>query len=53
MGQHSLELNVNRFNKALAFYKDQGFQVVRDEKIDIGRGYFMDDHVLRKVLGTA
>lgn len=45
-GHRRLELNVNRFNRALEFYKRQGFRVVRDEQIDIGQGFIMDDHVL-------
>lgn len=46
-GHVRLELNVNRFNRALEFYKRQGFRVVRDEQIDIGQGFIMDDHVLK------
>jgi len=45
-GHRRLELNVNRFNPALEFYKRAGFRVLRDEVIDIGHGYVMDDHVL-------
>lgn len=42
----ALELNVNRFNKARSFYETHGFHVMRDEVIDIGHGYVMDDHVM-------
>lgn len=45
-GAHSLELNVNRNNKALHFYKKIGFQVTKEEDIDIGEGYFMNDYVM-------
>ena len=45
-GSQTLELNVNRFNKALHFYKAEGFRIVHDEVIDIGSGFVMDDHVL-------
>lgn len=45
-GHVRLELNVNRSNPALGFYKRHGFRVLRDEVIDIGQGYVMDDHVL-------
>lgn len=45
-GAERLELNVNRFNKALGFYQEEGFRIVRDEVIDIGNGFVMDDHVL-------
>jgi ribosomal protein S18 acetylase RimI-like enzyme len=41
-----IELNVNRFNPAKAWYERQGFRVLRDEVIDIGNGYVMDDHVM-------
>ncbi len=52
-GNSHLELNVNRFNKALDFYKRQGFRVIRDEQIDIGQGFIMDDHVLQLELPRA
>lgn len=45
-GATSLQLNVNRYNKALHFYKKQGFKIIREEDIDIGSGYFMNDYVL-------
>ncbi len=45
-GASSLQLNVNRYNKALHFYEKQGFKVIRREDIDIGSGYFMNDYVL-------
>ena len=45
-----LELNVNRHNKARAFYSRLGFTVVREEDIDIGRGYFMNDYVMQRSL---
>jgi len=41
-----VELNVNRFNNARWFYEKIGFRVVRDEVIDIGQGFVMDDHVM-------
>lgn len=43
----SLELNVNRDNKAKTFYERLGFEVIREEDIDIGNGYFMNDYVMR------
>lgn len=46
----TLELNVNRFNPAKGFYEKNGFHVERDEVIDIGEGYVMDDHVMRRPL---
>ena len=42
----SLELNVNRHNKALHFYQKLGFKIIGKEDIDIGNGYFMNDFVL-------
>ncbi len=43
----SLELNVNRYNPAKLFYERLGFVIFREEDIDIGQGYFMNDYVLR------
>ena len=45
-GAASLQLNVNRHNKALQFYERQGFKIIREEDIDIGEGYFMNDYVM-------
>jgi ribosomal protein S18 acetylase RimI-like enzyme len=46
-GIGELRLNVNIHNHAaMAFYEKMGFRHVRDEDIDIGNGYFMNDHVL-------
>ncbi len=42
----TINLNVNRFNAAVDFYKSQGFQIVKEENIDIGRGYLMEDYVM-------
>ena len=49
-GAKSLELNVNRSNKAILFYQKIGFDIIREEDIDIGNNYFMNDYVMRKVL---
>ena len=46
-----LELNVNRFNRARQFYEKIGFVVTREEDIDIGNGYFMNDYVMNLRLG--
>jgi GNAT superfamily N-acetyltransferase len=40
----TISLNVNRFNKAYAFYKKIGFEVVAEEDIEIGLGYLMEDY---------
>jgi ribosomal protein S18 acetylase RimI-like enzyme len=42
----SVQLNVNRNNKALLFYQKQGFKIISKEDIDIGEGYFMNDYVM-------
>jgi ribosomal protein S18 acetylase RimI-like enzyme len=49
-GARSLELNVNRHNNAIQFYKKIGFAIIRKEDIDIGNNYFMNDYVMRKAL---
>ena len=43
----SLELTVNRHNKALFFYLKNGFEIIREEDFDIGNGYFMNDFVMQ------
>lgn len=48
-GTVTLELNVNRFNKARVFYEKLGFAVIRAEDIDIGNGYWMNDFVMQRV----
>jgi diamine N-acetyltransferase len=40
----SLSLNVNRFNKAVSFYKKVGFEIIAEEDLDIGDGYLMEDY---------
>ena len=46
LGAGELILNVNRYNTAKAFYEREGFVVLREENIDIGAGYFMNDFVM-------
>ena len=48
-GKHTLDLNVNRYNKAKTFYEKMGFTVVYEEDIAIGP-YWMNDYVMRKEL---
>jgi GNAT superfamily N-acetyltransferase len=50
LGANRLQLNVNRYNKARAFYEHRGFTILYDEDIDIGSGYFMNDYVMEKEL---
>lgn len=49
-GGNSLQLNVNRFNPAKGFYEKIGFTIVREEDIDIGAGFYMNDYVMEKKL---
>lgn len=44
--QTGITLNVNKFNKAYEFYLKQGFEFVKNEDIDIGNGFLMEDAVL-------
>ena len=46
-GGRSIELNVNKYNPTLQFYKKLGFSVISEEIIDIGNGYVMDDYIMR------
>jgi GNAT superfamily N-acetyltransferase len=48
-GKHTLDLNVNRHNKAKSFYEKMGFEVAYEEDIPIGK-YWMNDYVMRKEL---
>jgi GNAT superfamily N-acetyltransferase len=48
-GKHTLDLNVNRYNKAKSFYEKMGFEVAYEEDIAIGK-YWMNDYVMRKRL---
>lgn len=48
--QKTLFLNVNRFNSALNFYQKLGFEIVETIDIPIGRGFFMEDYIMQKVL---
>jgi len=48
-GKRTLDLNVNRHNKAKTFYEKMGFSVVYEEDIPIGK-YWMNDYVMRKEL---
>lgn len=41
----SITLNVNRYNKAQYFYESQGMKKIKEEDINIGNGYLMEDYV--------
>ena len=44
--QKAIFLNVNKYNNAQHFYNKLDFKIVKEEVIDIGRGYVMDDYVM-------
>ena len=48
-GGHFLDLNVNRYNPAVAFYERRGFARQREVDVPIGP-YFMNDYIMRKEL---
>lgn len=52
-GGVALDLNVNRSNPARFFYERLGFVILREEDIDIGGGYWMNDYVMRKRLDSS
>lgn len=45
-----IELNVNRQNNAVDFYKRLGFTIVKEVDIPIGEGFFMNDYVMSLTL---
>lgn len=47
---HTLEVDVNRDNKARSFYEKLGFSLFKEKDTDIGSGYVMTDYVLRKAI---
>jgi diamine N-acetyltransferase len=49
LGGKTLDLNVNKYNKARFFYEKLGFDVILEEDIPIGI-YWMNDFVMRKTL---
>jgi len=49
-GAKTLQLNVNRHNTAIHFYEKQGFKIIREEDIDIGEGFFMNDYIMERNL---
>ena len=44
--QKAVFLNVNKYNKAKQFYEKLGFTITKEEVIDIGNNYIMDDYVM-------
>jgi len=43
----TLELNVNRNNKAVGFYISRGMVIDRQGDFPIGNGYFMNDYIMK------
>jgi ribosomal protein S18 acetylase RimI-like enzyme len=50
-GAKTLQLNVNRNNKAKDFYLKIGFKIKETVDIDLGNGFFMNDYVMELSLG--
>ncbi|MVO09240.1 GNAT family N-acetyltransferase [Flavobacterium sp. TP390] len=48
--QKAIFLNVNKYNQAKFFYEKLGLKIVKEEVIDIGRNYVMDDYVMELAL---
>lgn len=48
-GLKKIWLTVNKFNAdTIAIYKKMGFVITREQKADIGSGFFMDDYIMEK-----
>jgi diamine N-acetyltransferase len=47
---NEIVLNVNRKNPAISFYQKINFEIDREEVIDIGEGYIMDDYIMKYTL---
>ena len=45
-GATTLQLDVNRNNKAKGFYEKLGFKVIEEKDTHIGNGYYMNDYVM-------
>jgi len=49
-GGKTLQLNVNRNNKAKDFYLKAGFKIKETVDLNIGNGFFMNDYVMERNL---
>ena len=47
IGRFTVELNVNRENPAVGFYKHMGFHEHATRDFHIGNGYYMNDYIMR------
>ena len=45
-GPARIELNVNRGNPAVGFYRKQGMRILRQGDFPIGNGYYMNDYIM-------
>lgn len=45
---HTISLNVNRFNSAYFFYLKNGFKVINEVDIELDHGYLMEDFIMEK-----
>ena len=45
-GATTLQLDVNRNNKAKGFYEKLGFTVIEEKDTHIGNGYYMNDYIM-------
>lgn len=49
-GCEEMVLQVNKRNVSRAFYSAQDFSIVEEAVFDIGRGFVMDDYIMRRSL---
>ncbi len=46
-GANKITLTVNRYNhNTIEVYKHFGFDIIKEQKADIGNGFYMDDYVM-------
>lgn len=51
-GLSGIWLTVNRHNSdTIQAYTAMGLKIVREQKADIGNGFYMDDYIMEKILG--
>ncbi len=46
----TIQLNVNRYNSAIEFYKKNGYAITHTVDIAIGNNYYMNDYIMEKSL---
>lgn len=46
-GLRYIHLNVNRNNRAIGFYQKQGFTIIKEEDINIGNDFWMNDYMMQ------